>query len=141
MSTSIEFLRLVTGEDIIAECEVYEDFYRLRNPCKVVYLSSVKQGYLSISLMQWVFTKICDNQIFDLPKSQILLKSQPSEKMADHYFGSVDHFIETAQKESISFDDPIDADPEEEDTVSKEDALKMLENLLGSIKDKKGKLH
>ena len=136
----VEFIRLITGEDIVSEYEDHEDFYRLHNPCKVVYVSSMKQGYLSISLMQWVFTRICENQIFDLPKNQILLKSKPSEKMVEHYFGSVDHFFNTSKKEDISFDDPIDSDSEE-DSISNEDGLKMLENLLDSMKNKKGKLH
>lgn len=140
MNTEVEFLRLVTGEDVISECEDHEDFYRLHNPCKVVYLSSMKQGYLSISLMQWVFTKICENQVFDLPKNQILLKSKPSDKMVEHYFGSVEHFINTTTKDSISFDDPIDS-YSDEDSISNEDGLKMLQELLNSSKDKKGKLH
>ena len=140
MDTEVEFLRLVTGEDIVSECEIHEDYYRLYNPCKVVYISSQKQGYLSISLMQWVFSKISDEQIFDLPKSQILIKSKPSDSMIEHYFGSVEHFIKTTAKDSISFDDLIDS-YSDEDTISNEDGLKMLQELLNSSKDKKGKLH
>lgn len=139
MDTEVYFLRLVTGEDVIAEYEVYEDFYRLYNPCKIVYLSSMKQGYLSISLMQWVFSKISENQVFDLPKSQILLKSKPSEKMVEHYFGSVEHFINSSLNDSVSFDDPISS--EEDENMTQEEALKLIENLLGASKDKKGKLH
>lgn len=141
MDTEVEFIRLVTGEDIVSECEIHEDFYRLYNPCKVVYLSSQKQGYLSISLMQWVFSKISDEQIFDLPKNQILIKSKPSDSMIEHYFSSVEHFIDSSKKESLSFDDPIGSDLDEEDFVSKEETLKLLQELLDSSKDKKGKLH
>lgn len=140
MNTEVEFLRLVTGEDLVSECEIHEDFYRLYNPCKVVYLSSQKQGYLSISLMQWVFSKISDEQSFDLPKNQILIKSKPGENMIEHYFNSVDHFIKSSRKEPISFEDPIDSDDDDIEESSKE-TLQMLENLLDSIKDKKGKLH
>lgn len=141
MDTEVEFIRLITGEDIVSECEIHEDFYRLHNPCKVVYLSSQKQGYLSISLMQWVFSKISDEQIFDLPKNQILIKSKPSDSMIEHYFSSVEHFIDSSKKESLSFDDPIGSDLDEEDFVSKEETLKLLQELLDSSKDKKGKLH
>lgn len=141
MDTEVEFIRLVTGEDVVSECEIHEDFYRLYNPCKVVYLSSQKQGFLSISLMQWVFSKISEEQTFDLPKSQILIKSKPSDSMVEHYFSSVEHFIDSSRKESLSFDDPIGSDLDEDDYVSKEETLKLLEELLGSSKDKKGKLH
>jgi hypothetical protein len=141
MNTEVEFIRLVTGEDIISECEIHEDHYRLFNPCKVVYISSVKQGFLSISLMQWVFSKISDKQIFDLPKNQILIKSTPSDKLIEHYFGSVEHFLDTSLKDSISFEEPIDTNLEEDSYTSSEEALEMIEKLLGSNKDKKGKLH
>lgn len=135
MNTEVEFIRLVTGEDIVSECEVYDDFYRLYNPCKVVYLSSQKEGYLSISLMQWVFSKITEEQTFDLPKNQILIKSKPTDSMVDHYFGSVDHFVKSSKKESISFEDPLDSSSDEDNY------LEMLKSILDSGKDKKGKLH
>ena len=61
--------------------------------------------------------------------------------MVNHYFSSVDHFIDSSKKESISFDDPIESDLDEEDYISKEETLKMLQELLDSSKDKKGKLH
>jgi hypothetical protein len=142
MDTEVEFLRLVTGEDVVSECEIHEEFYRLYNPCKVVYLSSQNQGFLSISLMQWVFSKISEEQIFDLPKNQILIKSKPTENMIEHYFSSVDHFINSSKKESLSFEGTIDSDDEElECPASSKETLQMLENLLDSIKDKKGKLH
>ena len=134
----VEFLRLVTGEDIVSECEVHDDFYRLINPCKVVYMSSKRDGFLSISLMQWIFSKICEDQIFELPKDQVLIKSKPNEKMMDHYYSSVEHFLQSELKDKMTFDDPMTTDFEE-DAISNNEALSLLEELLKN--SKKGNLH
>ena len=57
-SPTIKFIRMNTGEDIIAEIVKYsednEDIYVLVNPLKVLYTISKTHG-VSIALMQWVF--------------------------------------------------------------------------------------
>lgn len=138
MEQNIEFFRLVTGEDIVSECEIHDDNYRLINPCKVVYMSSRKDGFLSISLMQWIFSKICEDQIFELPKNQVLIKSKPNEKMIEHYYSSVEHFLQSELKDDMIFDDPMSSDFEEE-SISNSEALSLLDELLKNTK--KGNLH
>lgn len=143
MEQKVEFFRLVTGEDIVSEYELSEDgqFYRLYNPCKVVYLSSSKPGFLSISLMQWIFSKLCDEQIFDMPKNQVLIKAVVNESMVDHYFQSVEYFNKNDLKKRIDFDSPIDTDDNE---IISEEGLDLLESFMDKIKGKgkgKGKLH
>lgn len=140
MEQTVEFFRLVTGEDIVSEYEVQDEFYRLINPCKVVYLSSVKPGFLSISLMQWVFSKLCEEQIFDLPKNQVLIKSSVSENMIDHYFSSVEHFNKAELKKKMEFDDPI-MDESDYDDVSTEEGYNLLKNIMDKMNKNKGKLH
>lgn len=138
MEQNIEFFRLVTGEDIVSECEIHDDYYRLINPCKVVYTSSRKDGFLSISLMQWIFSKICEDQVFELPKDQVLIKSKPNEKMIEHYYSSVEHFLQSEPKDDMIFDDPMSSDFEEE-SISNSEALSLLDELLKNTK--KGNLH
>lgn len=138
MEQTVDFFRLVTGEDIVSEYEIHEDCYRLINPCKVVYLTSEKPGFLSISLMQWVFAKICVEQIFDLPKNQVLVKSSVSENMIDHYFSSVEHFAKTEMKKRIDFDDPIMDDYDDDSS----EGMNLLQELMEKLnKSNKGKLH
>jgi hypothetical protein len=60
-----KFLRLQNGDDIVAETVEYEDengiMYMVMNPMNVVY-SHTHEGYLSVSFMPWVFTKMVDHQ-------------------------------------------------------------------------------
>lgn len=133
MEQNVEFFRLVTGEDIVSEYEEADGIYILINPCKVVYLTSQKPGYLSISLMQWVFSKLCAEQVFDIPKSQILLKSPVNESMVDHYYQSVEYFEKKELKNKIEFDAPVSSD--EDDILAEEEDL--YEQIMEKIKDMK----
>lgn len=136
----VEFFRLVTGEDIVSEYELdyNTNSYRLYNPCKVVYLTSGKPGFLSISLMQWIFSKLCAEQEFLLPINQVLIKSTVTESMVDHYFQSVDYFEKNELKKKIEFDSPISDDSEE----YTDEGLELLEKIMEKIgKTDKGKLH
>ena len=101
-------------------------------------MSSRKDGFLSISLMQWIFSKICEDQIFELPKNQVLIKSKPNEKMIEHYYSSVEHFLQSELKDDMIFDDPMSSDFEEE-SISNSEALSLLDELLKNTK--KGNLH
>lgn len=143
MEQTVDFFRLVTGEDIVSEYEMQDDCYRLINPCKIVYLTSAKPGFLSISLMQWVFAKISVEQVFDLPKNQVLIRSAVSESMMDHYFSSVDHFANSEMKKKIDFDDSVMDDYVEED-FSSDEGMNLLQEIMDKIgknKNNKGKLH
>lgn len=138
MEQNVEFFRLVTGEDIVSEYEVSDNNYRLINPCKIVYLTASKPGFLSISLMQWVFSKLCAEQIFDLPINQVLVKSTVNDSMIDHYFQSVEYFGKNDLNKRIDFDSIIDSEDEE---IS-EEGLDLLEKIMEKInKPDKGKLH
>lgn len=121
MEHNVEFFRLVTGEDLVSEYEIseYKTHYRLYNPCKVVYLTSTKPGFLSISLMQWIFSKLCVEQVFDLPINQVLIKSTVAETMIYHYFQSVEYFDNNELHKKIEFDSPITDDSEEYPVLKK----------------------
>lgn len=141
MESEVEFFRLVTGEDIVSEYELTDTSYILINPCKVVYMSSMKKGFLSISLMQWVFSRLVEEQVFDLPKNQVLVKSRPSEHMIDHYYHSVEHFSKSELKDQIDFDDPIMDDSDADDIVEETD-INLFKEIMDKIsKNKKGSLH
>lgn len=143
MEQKVEFFRLVTGEDIVSEYDIdlNNNSYTLYNPCKVVYMSSAKPGFLSISLMQWIFSKLCEEQTFNLPMSQVLIKSSVTESMVDHYFQSVEYFEKKELNKQIDFDSPIDTDDEDLSETS-EEGLELLKQIMDKInKPNKGKLH
>lgn len=133
METDVQFLRLKNGEDLITEIQETEKSLVLINPCKVLYLKGSKSGFLSISLMQWVFSKISSDQMFEIDKSEVLFKTLPDDSMITHYWNSVEHFMDLESKNNVEFDDPTLDD-------SYDDKLELLKELLGT-KDDKGKLH
>ena len=82
----VKFIRLVTGEDILAEIlPVDEKNCKIVNPMKILY-SSTSTGTMTISLMQWVFTRISTEQSFDLPLINILTSSPPSDNLKSYYW-------------------------------------------------------
>jgi hypothetical protein len=134
----VQFIRLKTGEDLITEVEETETSCVFINPCKVLYLKSPKTGFLTISLMQWVFTKICSEQYFEVDKSEILFRNVPNESMIEHYWNSVEHFTKTETESNVEFDDSELED--DVDDISSEESLELIKKLL-EIKTDKGSLH
>lgn len=133
METEIQFLRLKTGEDLISEVQETDKTYILMNPCKILYLKSQKTGFLSISLMQWVFSKMCSDQTFEMDKSEVLVKSLPDESFIEHYWNSVEHFLHHESKDQIEYENPTDDELQE-------DKIELIKSMLG-IKNDKGNLH
>ena len=133
MEQDIQFLRLKNGEDLITEVQETDGSLVLINPCKILYLKGKKSGFLSISLMQWVFSRISADQIFEIDKNEVLFKTLPDDGMIIHYFNSVEHFLEKESNSNIEYDDPTIDD-------SYEDNLELLKDLLGTKNDK-GNLH
>jgi len=133
MEQDIQFLRLKNGEDLITEVQETDGSLVLVNPCKILYLKGKKSGFLSISLMQWVFSRISADQMFEIDKNEVLFKTLPDDGMIIHYINSVEHFLEKESSSNIEYDDPTIDD-------SYEDNLEMLKDLIGT-KDDKGKLN
>ena len=133
MEQDIQFLRLKNGEDLITEVQETDGSLVLVNPCKILYLKGKKSGFLSISLMQWVFFRISADQMFEIDKNEVLFKTLPDDGMIIHYINSVEHFLEKESSSNIEYDDPTIDD-------SYEDNLEMLKDLIGT-KDDKGNLH
>lgn len=132
-SSDTKFIRLVTGEDIVAEVsEIANGKMIINNPLKIVYAPSLQTGFLSISLMQWVFTRISKNQTFDLDLHNILIMTEADEKLREHYIES----LYTFDKEKKDLDDE-----DEYGTLESDEGVELLNNLIDKIKNNKGKLH
>jgi hypothetical protein len=137
LENSIQFIRLSTGEDLISEVTEIEkndtSYYHLSNPLKIVYMSGSKAGVLSISLMQWVFWKICDEQEFIIYPEDMITMTKPSDDMEEYYEQSVTHFNNI--KEDLS------GKTEFEDVDSKSsdpsDILSNIQEALNVVKKKK----
>lgn len=139
MDTEILFLRLKTGEDLITEVLEMDKTYILMNPCKVLYLKGSKTGYLSISLMQWVFARICSDQSFEIDKNEVLFKTIPENTLIEHYWNSVEHFMHYESKDKVEYEASHES-YEDDSPMSTEEGLELIKKLL-DIKSDKGKLH
>lgn len=113
-----KFIRLQNGDDIVAETVEYEDekgvLYMLCNPLKVVYVQSPHHGYLSVSFIPWVFTKICDNQEFVIHADDVLLVSNVSEQMNEYYWANAQSFNKPLEEQH---EEVIEPEPEETPNV------------------------
>lgn len=152
----IKFVRLSTGEDLITEViEMKKDedmYYVFRNPLKILYLSSGRSssGSLSISLMQWVFYRISEDQNFMIYPTDVVTMGNPSSSMLEYYLNSVEHFEELRQEynKTIEYEkqkkDYIKSSIEEEVTEEGE-GIDILQEFLDRIKKAKrsdgGTLH
>lgn len=129
----IKFIRLTNGEDIVAEVlDMSNGRIVVNNPLKVLYTPSVNTGFLSISLMQWVFTRISIQQKFDMDMQNVLIMTDADIKLKSHYKDS----LQTFNREKEDYDDDT-----EFDTLDNEEGLEMLKNILDKIKGNKGSLH
>jgi hypothetical protein len=149
----VRFFRLNSGEDIIAfsyrvpKDDVEDEHYIMNDPMKIVYMTTSKgsRPFMSISLMQWVFSRISDKQEFRIETRDVLFAVEPAISLIDYYCETVDHFNEMKeiQKKEITFGDEVNGFLEDGEEILEEgEGLEMLKNLLNQIKsiDKK-KLH
>lgn len=153
----VRFFRLNNGEDIIAysyhvpKDDVEQGYYIVNDPMKIVYMTASRgmKPYMSISLMQWVFSRISEKQEFRLEDKDVLFTVEPAVGLTDYYYETVEHFIEMKerQKKEIQFGEGEaefneEEQFEDEDMLDENEGLQMLNDLLNQSKgiDKK-KLH
>jgi len=88
--TAIKFIRTANGDDIISEImeltdkDEFKDLL-LINPMKIFYMLGEAPNSFSISLGQWVFHSVCDEQTFQINTSEIMLVGEPTENMIEYY--------------------------------------------------------
>jgi hypothetical protein len=142
----IKFIRLNTGEDLISEViEVKEEddtYYILRNPLKVLYVTS-KTSSLAISLMQWVFHRICEDQDFKMYPNDIIIMGKPTGNMLEYYLNSVDHFetVKEEQKRLIALEEhrkKYIQDSIEEEPLEDGEGIDMLKEFFDRMKKSNG---
>ena len=132
-STELRFFRLVTGEDIIAQTQINKlesgNVYILIDPLKVGYMIQ-EYGKVGISLYQWIFPKITEDQKFPVFPSDILTTAKPSARMTKYYW-------ETLAKHPTYLEGSVDDDDDEEYTMNDEgeDDMDMTEEDHKSVMD------
>ena len=88
-----------TGEDLVTELAFVKEgevgsYYVFMNPLKIIYSVNHKPGYLSVSVMQWIFPKICNKQEFVIYPNDVLTIAPPSDNMLTYYYASLERLNE-----------------------------------------------
>lgn len=123
-------IRLNTGEDLISEViwpetkEGHESHVILIHPMKIICLPSGKTGFVTLSLMQWVFTKISSAQEFNIYSRDILTMSRPTTNLIQYYKETIEYFAKN-NKPTPSIEQYLDDLEREIQAV--EDSDKMVE--------------
>lgn len=132
---NVKYIRMITGEDIISEVVEVNDkdnlSYVFINPMKIVYMMINKpEPNMSISLMHWIFARICDVQEFSIRADDVLTLGKPSASLVEHYYECLGHFeaMKNDSEEDIKFDD-------------NDAGLEALQKVIEDFKINKRKLH
>lgn len=138
--TSVKFIRLVTGEDLLANVLYVEEddiemaHYYMYEPLRVMYIMNPNDpGMLKISFTPWIMTEIVSNQEFYLDPDNIIAMATPDQKMVEYYDGFFDRRAKALAEEESTPEELNDLEDEMElRSLSGQEALIMLNNLLSS---------
>ena len=143
-----KFIRLVTGEDIVANCLIDNEtqYVDVESPMKVI-ISRFNNSRKSILIMMpWLPLEVIDDEYATLKFEDILTMVDPKEAFVEYYNNTVEKYrnlVESNDKEDMFTneleDDLFEEEPTDEE-VSEYDEFN-LEEALESIKDIKKVLH
>jgi hypothetical protein len=143
-SDIVKFVRLTTGEDLITQVTEFisddDHHYVLMSPMKILYLTG-KTGSMTISLMQWVFNRICDKQTFTIYPEDVLMVADATDDIIEYYWDSISFYDDMTQtkkeeRESSFIEAELDDKSIDDDT-----ARDMITEMLETIRKDRGKLH
>tara|TARA_R110000868_G_scaffold395874_1_gene667859 strand:+ start:278 stop:715 length:438 start_codon:yes stop_codon:yes gene_type:complete len=140
LEESVKFIRLSNGEDLISQLvevrkEEEDSYYILINPLKIVYMTGNKPGILSISLMQWVFHRVCSDQEFTIYPSDVLTMAKPTDSLTEYYQDSLEHFDKV--KEKLKKNTKFSSTEEVYKDVAVDDLLDELKEVLANTSSKR----
>jgi hypothetical protein len=143
-----KFIRLVTGEDIVANCLIDNEtqYVDVESPMKVI-ISRFNNSRKSILIMMpWLPLEVIDDEYATLKFEDILTMVDPKEAFVEYYNNTVEKYrnlVESNDKEDMFTneleDDLFEEEPTDEE-VSEYDEFN-LDEALESIKDTKKVLH
>lgn len=146
--TTIKFIRLVTGEDIVANCFINDEtqYVDVENPMKVV-ISRFNNSKKSILIMMpWLPLEVIADEYATLKYEDILTMVDPKESFIEYYCNTVDKYNELIQSnlEEDMFDE-YNIEDDFDDEITDEEVSDYdehgLDDALNSLKDTKKVLH
>lgn len=148
LSSNVKFIRMNTGEDLLAEVfpDDKDEKYTIINPLKLVYLIGERPGSMMLSLIEWIFPRICDKQEFEVFTSDVLTIGIPTDDMIKYYFDSLSKMEDVNFKFDKDHDSigkmqsMIRSNKKEEEEISNEE-MEAFSQIIDSLKSTKRKLH
>lgn len=129
----IRFIRLLTGEDLVAELTQEGKKITMKRPMKVGYISNgstVKQG---IFLFPWIFPSTTKNDEFEIATSNIITMAEPATKLEKLYTKCIDYYYENEVDAKLV--------EEDEDFIEESPEANTASNLFQSFLNKRKDLN
>jgi hypothetical protein len=141
---TVKFIRLTTGEDLITQVTEFisddDHHYVLMSPMKILYLAG-KRGSMTISIMQWVFNRICDKQTFTIYPEDVLMVADATDDIIEYYWDSISYYEDADQiKKKEGGGSFIEAELDDK-SIDDDEARDMITEMLESFRKDRGKLH
>lgn len=137
---NLRFMRLNTGEDIITELSFIEDkenkntYYVLSNPLKIVYSLSENSDQIGISLLPWVFDRLCATSQFVIFPTDVLTMTIPSDELKKYYV------LFNSKLNEYDYEQEYEGYDLKSEDISKED-MQNINQAINEIKNNKKRLH
>lgn len=132
--SSIKILRLLTGEDIIAQCLMDDETSTilLSNPMKVYVHRDAEEGHTMLVMMPWLPLEIVEEDLAEINYVDVITMVNPKDSFVEYYFNTVEKYqaiIEKSEQE-IRMENEMDNDEMDDETM-----IEMLE----TIKERRNK--
>jgi hypothetical protein len=129
-----KFIRLVTGEDLIANCFINDETrcVDIESPMKVVITRSTNSGKTILMMMPWLPLEIVSDEYATLKFEDILTIVQPKDSFLEYYKNTIEEY---GQMNDDDEDDLFNDMTEEDIHMDEEDEItQVMESLAASKK-------
>lgn len=143
-SSNVKFVRMTTGEDLIAEViQDNDEKCIMINPLKIVYLLGERPGSMMLSLIEWIFPRICSKQEFEIFTSDIITIAEPSNDIVHYYLNSLSKLDDVDFKFDKDYDSisKLRSIIQKEKDNEKNEEMEFYNQVMESLKPNKRKLN
>jgi hypothetical protein len=102
---SVKLLRLKTGEDVLSQIVGTGpdnngiNHIELNHPLRVIYMQLPIPGVYSMSLREWVFSKVTAHQNITINSNDVLFIIEPNEEAIGYYFSYLKEISNISKEE------------------------------------------
>jgi len=131
-----KFIRLITGEDLIANCFINEktQCVDIENPMKVVITRSTSSGKTILVMMPWLPLEIVSDEFATLKLEDVLTIVEPKESFLEYYKNTIEEYslLNEEDEGDLSLDKMMD---DELDMFDDDEIKEALNTLKGNKKN------